>query len=80
MCRVIGREFYAVGALDMKEIEAIIMCDRTDRACETINVDILKQFPERFQWINNPQAMELVNEELAEGPFNFIVLFFRQGQ
>lgn len=67
---------YVVGALDIKEVESIIVFNSTKHVCDVVNVDILRKFPERFPWKDDAKAMEIINKEISSGPFNFVVLFF----
>lgn len=67
---------YAVGALDNKEVENIILCDNTNRTCVVVPVYILEKFPERFPWKDDLNAMKIVKEEISSVPFSLIVLFF----
>lgn len=69
---------YCVGALTTREVEEIIFCDETDRLCDIIDLGLMRKFPERFPWKNDPKAMEKFNEEVSSGPFKFAVLFFTE--
>ncbi len=66
-----------VEARTIKEVEDILTCERSDLACDIVDLSIRRKFPERFLWKEDKKAMEGV-DDASNGPYNFVVLFFRE--
>jgi hypothetical protein len=64
-----------VEALNLKEVETIIALDRTGQPFDIINLDIIRQFPDRFLWEDDSKAMKGIKEAFC-GPYGYLVLFF----
>lgn len=66
----------AVGALDTKEVEAILTFNRSS-LYELLDVKILYESLESSSWKNDVRAVRSIREEVASGPFRYVVVFFK---
>ncbi len=71
----------AVGALNKREAEDIVMLevlDKNGNQHEIVDTGILMKSPEKSPWNNDAAAMEEIRDEISSGPFNYIVIFFKE--
>ncbi|MDD5464265.1 MAG: hypothetical protein PHP62_03890 [Candidatus Moranbacteria bacterium] len=67
----------AVGALHNKEVENILVCSDVSQVCVSVDLQMLRKFPEKFLWKDDEKIMTAIEDESSEGPFLFIVLIFK---
>ncbi len=69
-----------VGAIDLNEVKGIFIMHDTkeNERCFLMPNGFQKEFPEKFPFGNNPEAMEKINDEASSGPFRFVVIFYEE--
>lgn len=69
-----------VGAINLEEVKGIYIFDKIpkNQRCFIMLNGFQDDFPEKFPFGNNVEAMKKIRDEASEGPFMFLVIFYEE--
>jgi len=69
-----------VGARSLEEAKNIFICEPTkENVCGFVMPNGFQDdFPDKFPFKNDPEAMKKIKQEATEGPFVLLVIFYEE--